>query len=208
MNKKLQKPSNEFIKNYIDSFDNDNRISLADRSIKCLIEKFPTNKNIEEILLKVIAINTLYSTSILDTIKMSQWILKCSIDADLNIGMTDLVNKIAIGHGIKSARTKSNLNKKEINFYSFASKYCSWHNHKSYPIYDSFVEKILVAYQKQDNFSNFKTIELKNFTIFKKVILDYISHYNLNFSLKEIDKFLWAYGKEMFPPSWAKTKDN
>ena len=197
-------PTNELVKIYVDNFNLNNRINLSEKSIICLIDKFPDNKKIEEILLKVIAINTLYSTGILDTIKMAEWILACDIDSDIKNGKEDLVNKIAVGHGIKSSNPKNKLDPSDLNFYSFSTKYCSWHNHDYYPIYDSFVKKLLVAYQKRDKFSNFKTLDLKSYSVFKKVIQDFISFYKLNFKLKEIDEFLWAYGKEVFPPSWTK----
>ncbi len=64
--------------------------------------------------------------------------------------MTDIHHQIATGHDI---RTK--MNNKEINFYSFATKYCNWHNKASYAIYDSFVDKVLMAYKRNDKFSTF-----------------------------------------------------
>jgi len=170
MSKAIHTPTNEFVQYYIKSFDKDNRISLTDKSISILLKKFPNNVELEEILLKVVSINTLYSTSILDTIKMAEWILKCNIDDRLKNGKADLVNNIAVGHGIRSNQSKDKLNPKDLIFYSFATKYCSWHNNNSFPIYDSFVEKILIEYQKRDKFSNFKAIELKDYCVFKNVI--------------------------------------
>jgi hypothetical protein len=102
---------------------------------------------------------------------------------------------IAIGHGIKNKPSS-----KELNLYSFATKYCNWHNKESYALYDSFVAKILLAYQRQDRFSVFKQSDLKDFIKFLKIIYDFINFYGLaRYNLKEIDKFLWIYGKEKLP---------
>lgn len=83
---------------------------------------------------------------------------------------------------------------------TYATKYCNWHNRDAYAIFDSFVEKVLIAYKKQDHFSEFRNSDLKEFSKFKQTIQDFIRFYNLtDYNLKEIDKYLWIYGKEMFP---------
>ncbi len=131
---------------------------------------------------------------------MAKHIQKLGIDDALISGDPHIVNKIAVGHGIHSSKTK-----KELNFYSFATKYCNWHNLEQYAIYDSFVEKILLAYKKQDNFTEFTKDGLRDFMTFKRVIQDFMCFYDLSsHNLKEIDKFLWIYGKEMFPSKYSK----
>lgn len=139
----------------------------------------------------------MYSTNIFATYRLAKHILGLNIDRDLQIGDPNAVNRIASGHGI------TNKNETELNFYSFATKYCNWHNRDAYAIFDSFVEKVLMAYKKQDHFSEFRTSNLKEFPKFKKIIQDFITFYNLtDFNLKEIDKFLWIYGKEKFPANY------
>ncbi len=69
-----------------------------------------------------------------------------------------------------------------------------------YAIYDSLVERVLLAYRKKDSFSKFKQSNLRESPKFKQVIFDFIEFYHPNgHDLKEIDKFLWMYGKQMFP---------
>jgi len=47
---------------------------------------------------------------------------------------------------------------------------------------------------------------LKDFKKFIKIISDFADYYNLaRHNLKEIDKFLWIYGKEKFPANYEKT---
>ena len=135
---KLETPTNDLLDRYINKFNSDKRYKPADIAISKLFKTFPKNDTLEDVLLKLSVINDLYSTNILGTFKMAEHILKQDIDDDLKDGKPEVVNQIARGHGI---RTKKN--KTELNFYSFATKYCNWHNQESYAIYDSFVEKIL-----------------------------------------------------------------
>jgi hypothetical protein len=199
----MQKPTNELVEEYIDKFNKDERYFPADQAIINLFESFPENKKLEDILLKISVINDLYSTNILGTFIMAKHIQKLQIDQGLKVGDPHLVNEIALGHGIKSKRFN-----KEINFYSFATKYCNWHNRDNYAIYDSFVEKVLIAYQRKDSFSIFKKSDLKNFVKFKSIIFDFMNFYGLSRqNLKGIDKFLWIYGKEKFPASYNINKN-
>ena len=198
----LQTPTNELVEEYIDKFNKDERYYLADKAIINLFQKFPENKNLEDILLKISVINDLYSTNIFGTFIMARHIQQLNIDSGLQQGNADIVTTITSGHGIRSKK-----NDKEINFYSFATKYCNWHNKDAYPIYDSFVDKILIAYRDKDSFSKFKDIELKNFKRFKDIIADFKNNYSLTrYNLKEIDKFLWIYGKTNFPNNYGKTR--
>ena len=197
---RLQKPSNELVEKYVDIFNKDERYFPADQAIIKLFNAFPENKKLEDVLLKISVINDLYSTNIFGTFKMANHILKLKIDAGLKKGDPLIVHKIALGHGIKSKKTN-----KEINFYSFATKYCNWHNTDCYAIYDSFVEKVLIAYMQKDSFSKFTKLELKDFKRFKSIINDFSRFYGLsNQNLKMIDKFLWIYGKEKFPANYSK----
>ena len=140
----------------------------------------------------------MYSTNILGTFKMAKHIQQLDIDGRLKQGAPLLVNEISSGHGIISKK-----NNKEINFYSFATKYCNWHNRDNYAIYDSFVNKVLIAYKRQDNFSTFMEKDLKDFIKFKEIVLDFKQFYKLtDHDLKQIDKFLWIYGKEKFPTNY------
>ena len=194
----LDDPTEELIKQYIDKFELNERYKYGDGAIVKLLKEFQNNTSLEDVILKVSVINGLYSTSIYSVFKVAQHIVECDIDENLNAGNPELVHQIATGHDI---RTKQN--NKEINFYSFATKYCSCHNQIDYSIYDSFVENTLMAYKKRDNFSEFKKKDLKIFKRFHQVISDFIMYYNLNENtVKDIDKFLWIYGKEKFPPNY------
>ncbi len=197
----LLTPTNELVDFYIEKFNKDERYYLADSAIINLFLKFPENERIEDILLKISVINDLYSTNIYGTYIMAKHIQRLQIDEPLSKADPLIVNKIAIGHGIPKPKGNG-----DRNFYSFATKYCNWHNKESYPIYDSFVHKILLAYREKDNFSNFENKDMKEYTKFKQIIYDFMNKYKLTkHNLKEIDKFLWIYGQEIFPNNKSKS---
>lgn len=201
----LETPTNELVDIYIDKFNNDERYLLADQAIINLFHKFPENKKLEDVLLKISVINDLYSTNIFGTFILAKHILSLNIDSAIKNADPTIVNLIAVGHGIPKPKGLG-----DRNFYSFATKYCSWHNKDEYPIYDSFVDKILIAYRNKDNFSTFNDSDLKDFKRFKEIIADFRKHYNLTkHNLKETDKFLWIYGKTTFPNNYGqKAKKN
>ncbi len=187
-------PNSSVISEYLGKWEQLENYKLQENSLGLLFNELcPENKKIEHVLLKVSALNDFYSTNIYDTYTVARHILKKNIDADLYANNYSLVNKIA----------KVSISGKEKNFYSFASKYCSHHNPNNFPIYDSFVDKMLMHYKKTDKFDNFKKDDLKNYKRFIEVINKFQSFYKLDaFSLREIDIFLWIAGKEYFPKNY------
>ena len=149
-------------------------------------EWYPENTKIEDILLKVSTLNDFYNTRILDTYTVSKHILNCKIDEGLWRGDIGLVNKIA--------RVK--IGEKTINFYSFASKYCSHHEPETYPIYDRYVDEMLWYFKKKDKFSEFKRYELKEYKRFSEIVNAFKRHYGLESCLRKIDIYLWLTGKK------------
>ena len=191
-------PSDQLIDQYINKFNSDERYYLADNTITKLFEKFPYNNDLEDILLKISVINDLYSTNIFATFNMAKHIQSLQIDKDLEVNDPSLVNRIATGHGIKKSKTNG-----DRNFYSFATKYCSWHNRDNYPIFDDFVEKVLKAYRDYSKFSKFTNTELRSYEKLKGIFSDFKQYFNITkHDLKQIDKFLWMYGKECFPKKY------
>lgn len=91
-----------------------------------------------------------------------------------------------------------NIQGKNHKFYSFASKYCSHHNPKNFPIYDNYVAKVLRHFRDVDKF--IKRKDLKIYKNFVETLDCFTKYYGLeNFSRKEIDRYLWLLGKENFP---------
>lgn len=187
-------PTSKEIKKYLKKWNELENYKLQERSINLLFTDLcPENKKIEPILLKASVLNDFYSTNIFDIFTLSKHILSCNIDKCLQNNSKDIVNKIAF---VK-------IKNKKRNFYSFASKYCSHHKPNDYPIYDYFVEKMLMFFKKEDKFYRFKKEELREYTKFVEIINSFKSFYNLdNFSLREIDIYLWLAGKYYFPKKY------
>ena len=154
---------------------------------------YKNNNDLNEILIKCSCLNDFYSTNIFLIYPVAKNIFDLKIDNRLQQGDPSLVNDIA----------RVVISGKEKTFYSFASKYCSHHNNIEFPIYDYFVDKMLVYFQKKDKFSNFKKEDLKDYVKFKNVLIDFKKFYDIDdFNLRDIDKYLWIAGKEYFPKKY------
>lgn len=164
-------------------------------------DTFHGNDNLSAVLLKCSTLNDFYGTNIFKIYPLAKHIVSLNIDDQLTRGDPQLVNDISEGHGIKSRSGK------ELHLFSFATKYCSHHNPNDFPIFDSYVEKLLLYFRNVDRFSAFTSEELRDYKIFKKVILDFRKAYHLqDFNLKQIDQYLWQLGKEVFPKRYGKGK--
>jgi hypothetical protein len=189
----LKTPTPDLVREYNRRFESNDDLVFSDRAIRCIVDLFPGNQKIEEVYLKVTLINSLYNTYLYKILPMVNQIVMKKIDIRLKIHDPSLVNEIA------KLQTR--------NCYSFATKYCSWHAQDGYPIYDGFVDQLLRAYRQRDGFEPFNNKELRNYPKFKTIIQSFQHRYGLeDFSFKEIDKFLWLYGKEKFPPKKIENK--
>jgi hypothetical protein len=57
-----------------------------------------------------------------------------------------------------------------------------------------------VLLKKKDGFSS-GPMDLKDYRRFKEVLKEFLDYYKLgDLNAKELDRFLWGYGKEMFGP--------
>lgn len=184
---------------YLNLWDTLENYTLQEKALDKLFFKiYPNNTVIEDILVKVSTLNDFYSTNIFDVYNVAKHILKLDIDNQLNSGDLSLVNKIA-----ETQITEEKI----INFYSFASKYCSHHKPLDYPIYDNYVDKLLKYFRNVDSFSSFKYEDVKEYKRFRAILEEFRIFYNLQqFNLKEIDKYLWQLGKEKFPKKYKRTK--
>ena len=187
----ISKPSAIEVEKYLNSWKNlKNYVLQEDALDKLFFELLPSNDEISDILLKVATLNDFYSTNIFSVYPVAEHILSLKIDERLSQGDATLVNEIQ----------NVTINGVTRKFYSFSTKYCSHHNPNEYPIYDSYVEKVLKYFRKTDKFSNFKNADLKDYQKFKNIIIAFREYYGLEeFNLKEIDQYLWQLGKEYFP---------
>lgn len=188
---KIKSPNPQIIDDYLSKWERLENYVFQENSLRKLFTKtYPLNNEIDDVLIKVCSLNDFYSTNIFSPFSVAKHIVKLNIDKRLELIDLGLVNEIA--------KVKVN-GKKERNFYSFATKYCSHHKPTDYPIYDSYVEKLLLALKKQDKFSDFNKKDLKHYSTYKSILIQFQEFYGLkSFNLKEIDKYLWQAGKEYF----------
>ena len=190
------KPNPVLIDSYLKKWDSLENYTLQEKSLGLLFNEFCLgNTKLEFILLKVTALNQFYSTNIFDTYSVAKRILKLDIDQRLQSHDLFLVNELAL----------ITIKGKQKNFYSFASKYCSHHVPEAFPIFDSYVEKMLLQYASADSFASFKKADQKQYASFVGVMMAFKKFYGLEeFSLRQIDVFLWLAGKEFFPRTYSK----
>ncbi len=186
----IPNPSKNEVKKYLKEWDNMENYVLQERSLnKLFFKTYPNNNDICEILIKSSTLNDFYSTNIFSIFSVAKHIHSLNIDKRLKRKDETLVNDIAT-MTIKGKRKR---------FYSFATKYCSHHFPKDFPIYDSYVEKVLIYFNKQDNFANFKRDDLKDYSKFKNILIQFSKFYNIQeYSLKDIDRYIWQLGKKYF----------
>ena len=145
------------------------------------------NSDFKLVLTKTIFLNEFYSTYLDDVVRMANRIIDLKIDKKLNDNDISLVDDIA--------HTPSEMK----NAYSFASKYCSWHKPNTYPILDSYAKGILYKMNKEFGFMPQFTRQKisSSYPFYCNVYENFIQYFNLqNFTLKQIDRFLWLFGKE------------
>lgn len=188
----LPYPTEDLVRAYIQQFDETQ--TVVELALAKLFQLYPENTALEEVLLKVIVLNYLYRTAIWAIYKVAENIVSLDIDPLIREGQSEAVDLIA----------HIRLGDKTRNNYSFATKYCAWHNPSAYPIYDGFVAQMLWAYSRQDKFDTFLRQDLWKYDLFKRIIENFQTFYNLTaYEFKDIDKFLWLAGKTYFPTPWG-----
>lgn len=164
-----------------------------------LFKRFPKNTNIDEVYIKVLAINSLYHTYLcnsengknLSMKEMARHIFKnaCDIDDTSKVSPIKIVDRLG---------NKDNLNGDVNNAYSFASKYLSFtyrnkpNGKDLVPITDTNAREVL----KFMNLS--KVHNLENYSNYYAAITELKNKYsqiNKSIGYKEIDAFLWIMGK-------------
>ena len=189
----VPEPSVELVEHYLKKWNELEDYSSQEEAVNRVFRDYNSNKELENILIKCSILNDFYSTNIFKIYPVAKHIQSLNIDTRLKDGDPTLVDEIA----------KITIGGKTKNFYSFASKFCSHHNQLDFPIYDSYVHKVLKYYRKVDRFYDFEENDLKVYPKFKNILIEFRSFYKLDkYNLKELDKYLWQFGKEYFPNNY------
>lgn len=191
INPEIPKPSFKEVDYYLDKWNTFETYKMRESALDNLFLKtYPVNTSIDDVLIKVSVLNDFYNTNIFNPYKVATHIVNLNIDKRLYAGDASLVGDIA----------RVDIDNQGINpFYSFASKYCNHHVPHEFPIYDITIARMLRHFKKIDKFFVFNKNDLKSYPVFKKILKEFQMHYDLTqYSLKEIEKYLWQLGKEHF----------
>lgn len=193
----ISKPSLKEVEHYIEIWENTPEYFLPENSLERLFAvTYPLNNDLNDVLIKVCSLKSLYGLVIYSPLTVAEHIVALKIDDAFLKKDLSIVNKIA------NVKMKNGQN---INFYSFATKYCSHHKPEFYPIYDSYVENVLKYFRRKDKFAKFLNKDLKLYTKYNEILIDFKKYYDLeSFDLKQMDKYLWQVGKEYFPKQYGK----
>lgn len=188
-------PCEKEVERYLRAWDELENYTLQERALnKLFFDTYPKNVEIEDVLVKVATLNDFYSTQIFSVYPVAKHIVELNIDKRLEQGDITLANDIA------SVKMESGAEK---NFYSFATKYCSHHQPTKFAIFDSYVEKVLKYFKRVDQFSEFADSDLKDYSVFNRVLEDFKAFYRLDkYNLKDLDRYLWQLGKDKFPKKY------
>ena len=189
----IPRPSYAEVDKYLKRWNEDENLLYQDVLLKKLFtETYPNNTNVYEIFIKATALNSVYSTHIDSFYTVAQTILSLNVDEQLRKGDVKLVSNLM-------SSLKSQIGKEP---FSFVTKYCSFHNQDAFPIYDSHVDEVLWYFNKLENFSQYHRGDLNDkhdYSKFKRVLSDFRRCFGLEkYSAKELDQYLWQFGKEYF----------
>jgi hypothetical protein len=172
----------DYVQKRIDEFDS--KYSDFDEAVRGVFTQWHLNSNRSEVLRKVAVLNQIYSTNIYNISPVVEHILDLKIDDRLTAGDPALVDEIA----------QVKFSDKTHHLFSFATKYCAWHEPKKFQIFDSHVEQMLCAYRSY-GFDKFRDEDLHNYARFAEVIENFRKYFGLEkFSRKDLDKFLYIEG--------------
>lgn len=179
-------PCKEEVEKYLSLWDCQEKYVAQEKALdKLFFGDFKCNDNLDNILIKCSALNDFYTTNIFNVYEVAKHILSLNIDDRLQKGDPTLVDDIA----------KVTILGKY--FYSFASKYCSHHNPKEYPIYDSNVVRALKYFRKKNSDFDFNNDDLKKYEKFKEILIEFQKCYDIEYNFKDLDKYLWQLGKNL-----------
>lgn len=191
---KLKKPEKNFIDLMLAEYSKIEGDEL-NQKLQKLFNDFPEDTNKFDVMIKVAALNKIYSTAITNINPVVSKINEVSKTESFETEQDyiNLVDKIC---------TIEWTNEKNISFKrnntSFASKYVHFLSNRTIPIYDSYIWIIMQAYVAQLKGSKPTFANPNNYLEFHKTFIDFKNLYELQkYTNYTIDKFLWIYGRNL-----------
>lgn len=177
----------DLVKKLASEFDSVEKYRVVEEALRWLFDETPGNDDLRSVLLKVVAVNSLYSTQVFATFDLATHIVRSNLDRLLDGRAPKAVE--AIAH-VEFAGKKKRL-------YSFASKYCSWHRPDNFPIMDRMVKDVLWAYREPVGL-RIRRADLEEYEAFCYALEQFVGHYGLaSMKWKDLDKGLWMLGRQM-----------
>lgn len=175
------------IEPFLDRFKNQEGYFTGDRMRHNYFFHHPQNDTLEEIKLKVSAIedDEIHRHGMVEVV--AHQILRLDqIDDRLKAGDFKLIPEInQIQH-----------NGQKLDLYSFATRYCNGHNETAFPIYERNINSLLQHYLEHKNGS--KTTTFTHYPSFVSVLDGFVEDMGIHdLNYQEIDKFLWIYGEQI-----------
>ena len=183
-------PCNEQMIIYLTKWKGPNEHHYKEMALDKLFGKMCIeNKSIEDVLIKAAALNDMHNIGLNVSFLFAKYIADLDIDTRLKVADITLVGDI-------QKDKKGSLAKKKL---IFASKYCSFHMPKEYPMYDEYIEYILKYFRKKDNFCDFKDEDLQDYVKYKAILIDFKKYYKLGrYDFRKLTQYMWLLGKEFF----------
>jgi hypothetical protein len=192
-------------------FDKEN--AVVERALAELFRQYPTNDDEAHVLLKVVALNRLYSANIYAVYDVARHIYRHAEEVDSAL-KADPPSPEAVDQIVQ---VKILATGKQRGYWAFATKYCSWHRPESYSIWDSRVARSLrslkgspftrpdkwtqypqFAYTDVNGVARWRPDNWTQYRQFAYLMNQFRDFYSLgSFTFKEIDKFLWLSGESL-----------
>lgn len=172
----------------------DDKYGKEYRLIEDVLKKYPNNKTIEDVACKIAVIDFTNSTNLrqnkINLYTLAKIITNIDFDARVAKGDVSLVSDI--------------ISKCPVKLYSFASKYCCYHNtflynRDDYSIYDSVVKKHLPEYATEKLPAS-KWRKNFNYETFNQYIGDLLDEYGITAATEPqrrrlFDHYVWYKNK-------------
>ena len=172
----------------------DDKYGKEYRLIEDVLKKYPNNKTIEDVACKIAVIDFTNSTNLrqnkINLYTLAKIITNIDFDAKVAKGDVSLVSDI--------------ISKCPVKLYSFASKYCCYHNtflynRDDYSIYDSVVKKHLPEYATEKLPAS-KWRRNFNYETFNQYIGDLLDEYGITAATEPqrrrlFDHYVWYKNK-------------
>jgi hypothetical protein len=177
------------IKHYLTLFRGEEGYFEDDEKRTKYFRENPLNNNVDEVILKISAIEHDKLDHILSSRQtMADHIVSLNIDEALAKGEPSIVDSIA--HLEENGR--------QYFLYSFATRYCNWHRKDVYPIYGPTIHKILTYYWQAAKQSTLMDDTLYHYSHFKDLMIKFRKEMLLeSLNYKELDKLMWLYGDKI-----------